>query len=62
MGLFEDAENLMGEGERLAREHPDQVNTGVTDAEKWLDGRTGDKYDSEIQSLGDEAEKRLENR
>ncbi|HEX2856865.1 MAG TPA: antitoxin [Propionibacteriaceae bacterium] len=57
MGLFEEA---MDEGEKFAREHPDQVNKEMGAAEKFVDERTGDKYDSEIQSLGDEAEKRFE--
>jgi len=60
MGLFDEAEKLAAEGERLAKEHPDQVNQAVAEAEKWADQRTGDRYDAQIQSMGTQAENYLE--
>ena len=61
MGLFDDAEKLLGEGEQLAKDHPDQVNQAVTDAENWADQQTGGRFDSEVQGLGNRAETYLEN-
>jgi len=61
MGLFDEAEKLLGEGEQLAKEHPDQVDQALTQVEGWVDQQTGGKYDSQVQSLGIQAEHFLEN-
>ena len=61
MGLFDEADKLVSEGEQLAKEHPDQVNRAMTDAESWADQQTGGKYDSQVQSMGTEAENYIEN-
>lgn len=61
MGLFDEVENLVQQGEEYAKAHPDQVKGGLGKAEEFLNQQTGGQYDSQIQSLGNQAENFLNN-
>jgi hypothetical protein len=48
MGLFDEAENMAGQGGEDAL-----VQKATQEGEQLLDNETGDKFDSEIQQGGD---------
>lgn len=52
-GIFDDAE-------KMAAEHPDQVQDVTEDAEKFADKETGDKYDSEVEKGGQMLDKEID--
>jgi len=58
MGLSEEAK-IAKQAEDLAKEHPQQVEEAVTNAEKFAQDRTGHRHDEQIAKGGDELEKRL---
>lgn len=53
-GIFDDAE-------KMAAEHPDQVQDVTEDAEKFADKETGGKYDSEVEKGGQMLDKEIDN-
>lgn len=61
MGLMDDAQKWVQEGEQLAKEHPDQVKEGIEKVEQVLEGQTGGRFDSQIEQAGDKAEGFLNN-
>jgi antitoxin protein of toxin-antitoxin system len=52
-GIFDDAE-------KMAAEHPDQVQNLTEDAEKFADKETGGKYDSEVEKGGEMLDKEID--
>jgi MT0933-like antitoxin protein len=48
MGILDQLKGLLGKGEELAKEHPDQVKAALDKAEAVVDDKTGHKYDSQI--------------
>lgn len=59
MGIFDEGKNLEQDVERLAREHPEQADQAVKEAERLADRETGDRFDSQIQGTGQRAEQLL---
>jgi hypothetical protein len=45
--------------EKFGKDHPDQVDKVVGEAEKAANDRTGNKYDKQIQQGGEQVEKRF---
>jgi len=58
MGLSDEAK-IAKQAEDLAKEHPQQVEEAVTNAEKFAQDRTDHRHDEQIAKGGDELEKRL---
>lgn len=56
MGLMDDAQQWVQEGEQLAKQHPDQVKEGLEKVEQALEQQTGGQYNSQIEAAGDKAE------
>jgi hypothetical protein len=52
-GIFDDAE-------KMAAEHPDQVQNVTEDAEKVADKETGGQYDSEVEKGGSMLDKEID--
>jgi len=48
VGLFDEVANVVGQAEKLAHEHPDQVKAALAKAEEVADDKTGHKYSSQI--------------
>ena len=48
--------NLMDKLKQLAGKHPDQVNKGVDQGERYADQKTGGKHDQQIHEGGQKAE------
>jgi MT0933-like antitoxin protein len=49
MGLFDEVTNLVGEAEKLAKQHPDEVKSALAKAEQFADDQTGHKFTSQLQ-------------
>ncbi|MFD4786897.1 antitoxin [Streptomyces sp. NPDC058459] len=45
--------DLANKAKELAKGHPDQVDKGVASAERLIDERTGNKYDSQTDKAAD---------
>lgn len=53
MSMFDEARN---DAEKLAKEHPEQVDEAIKKGEQEADQRTGDKYDKQVGEAGQRAE------
>jgi hypothetical protein len=67
MGLFDDAENLLGQGgqgdqgDQAGQSGEDSVVQDITQqGEKLADNETGGKFDSEIQDAGNMVDKEVD--
>ncbi|MDL5205908.1 antitoxin [Streptomyces sp. ALI-76-A] len=47
--------DLANKAKEAAKGHPDQADKGVTSAERVVDERTGDKYDTQTDKAADAA-------
>ncbi|GAA3757454.1 antitoxin [Streptomyces tremellae] len=45
--------DMANKAKEMARSHPDQADKGVERAERMVDERTGDKYDSQTDKAAD---------
>ncbi|MFF3906531.1 antitoxin [Streptomyces sp. NPDC001848] len=45
--------DMMNKAKEMTKGHPDQVDKGVSDAERVVDERTGNKYDAQTDKAAD---------
>lgn len=56
MSFLDKAKDLAGKAEELAKEHPDQVDTGIAKAGDLIDKATGGRYSGQLDSVEDKAQ------
>jgi hypothetical protein len=54
-----DVGDFAKKAEQFGKDHPQDVDKGVEEAEKVADQRTGNKYGDQLKKGGDQVEKRL---
>ena len=60
MDFMDEAKTLAQQGEQLAKEHPDTVNSLVDKAESAVDSATGNQHKAQIEEAGRKVEGLLE--
>lgn len=54
-----DVGDFAKKAEQFGKDHPQDVDKGVEEAEKFADERTGNKYEDQVKKGGEQVEKRL---
>jgi hypothetical protein len=49
MGIFDNVEGLVGQVQKLAAEHPDQVKDALDKAEGLIDDKTGHRFSGQLE-------------